>query len=323
MAELNEVQTAAVEKKLTDLKSANPKPANPRKQPLQINRFSRLAIQIIFLILAPQAFSMAFSGIRYIFVCFGAGDPVELTRFIALSLILIVATIVVGRFFCGYLCAFGALGDILYQLGDAICKLLHIKRKPLPDKLENILRKIKYVVLVAILIACAAGVSSVISAGSPWTAFGRLMNLQVLQMGVLGTILLALIAVGMIWKERFFCEFLCPLGAIFSLLPIMPWANHRKDPKVCNGCQTCKRNCPVNIMPPDEGELSGECIACGRCKHVCPQHCVTGSLEPIANQTAPNATKELIRVIVTAVVFFGLFWLMCAVQFLPTIDLFG
>ena len=37
-----------------------------------------------------------------------------------------------------------------------------------------------------------------------------------------GLLLLLLILAGMVFCERFFCRFLCPMGAVFNLLPILP-----------------------------------------------------------------------------------------------------
>ena len=72
---------------------------------------------------------------------------------------------------------------------------------------------------------------------------------------------------------RPFCQYLCPLGAIygwfnrFSLVQIH-WEKER-----CIDCMACKKACPVDL-PPEEISCSGECIRCGKCVEVCPKECL-------------------------------------------------
>ena len=86
--------------------------------------------------------------------------------------------------------------------------------------------------------------------------------------GIAGFMILAVIIVGMFFVERFFCLFLCPLGAVFHLLPVMPWSVIRRKEESClKGCQVCKKKCPTGYAL-EKGE--GECVHCLSCVSHCP-----------------------------------------------------
>lgn len=239
----------------------------------KVMRRQRLIIQILFLLLAPQTFSLAFSGVKQLFVAIGKLDVFEANTFLVLLVFLLVFTVLFGRFFCGYACAFGTVGDILYKIVDIPLSKLGVRRKKMPAKVEGALRYLKYVVLAFFLVASLVGAGSVVNVYSPWTAFGRILSGNFLELDVIGLVLLVVIAIGMILKERFFCEFLCPMGAVFSLLPMLPFFRAHRHVPACTECGACERSCPVRIVVPNDNAHSGECISCGRCVGACPTGC--------------------------------------------------
>ena len=85
------------------------KKINKRK----IQKYIRMIILLIFFTIMPSIYTTAFSGVKYIFTQIGNGQQVELTSFVTILIVLCLYTIVFGRFFCGFACAFGSLGDYL------------------------------------------------------------------------------------------------------------------------------------------------------------------------------------------------------------------
>ena len=79
-------------------------------------RLIRAAIQLIFFIAAPSLFSTAFAGIKSVFLAIGGQQSVTWNSFLNITALLLILTILFGRHFCGYACAFGTLGDALYEL---------------------------------------------------------------------------------------------------------------------------------------------------------------------------------------------------------------
>ncbi len=270
--------------------------SDSRAQKAKLTRRQRWCIQGMFFLLAPSSFATGFMGLKTLLMQINVmnthrGYDFEVMSFTVFLVLLLLLTVVLGRFFCGYVCSFGLLGDAVYAAGDALAKKLGIRRKPLPAKVELALRGIKYVVLVAICAAVLMGFYTAINNNSPWTVFGKLANLSVSGVTAVGAVLLGLAVVGMLLKERFFCEFLCPLGALFSLMPTLPTGRMRRQrPKCRKNCAACKHACPVSIEP--KGRLlAGECIMCNGCADVCPQQNVTCGLELRADQLEELAAK--------------------------------
>ncbi len=270
--------------------------SDSRAQKAKLTRRQRWCIQGMFFLLAPSSFATGFMGLKTLLMQINVmnthrGYDFEVMSFTVFLVLLLLLTVVLGRFFCGYVCSFGLLGDAVYAAGDALAKKLGIRRKPLPAKVELVLRGIKYVVLVAICAAVLMGFYTAINNNSPWTVFGKLANLSVSGVTAVGAVLLGLAVVGMLLKERFFCEFLCPLGALFSLMPTLPTGRMRRQrPKCRKNCAACKHACPVSIEP--KGRLlAGECIMCNGCADVCPQQNVTCGLELRADQLEELAAK--------------------------------
>ena len=91
---------------------------------------------------------------------------------------------------------------------------------------------------------------------------------------LVGHVLLVLILVGMCFEERFFCRNFCPMGAVFSLLPVLPFfALHRDRENCIKGCKACTKKCPSNIGLPEDGspKVEGDCFQCQKCIDTCPK----------------------------------------------------
>lgn len=119
-------------------------PAQRRRRKARTHLLVRLAVQATFLVLAPSLFSGAFGGIRYLFAQIGEGQAVELSSLMAQLACLLGFTIVFGRFFCGFACTFGMLGDCVYAAGDAILRKTHVARPKLPERVVRVLGLLKY-----------------------------------------------------------------------------------------------------------------------------------------------------------------------------------
>lgn len=288
-----------------------------RVSPKQRQRRSavvRACIQLVFFLAMPGAFVAGFNGVKAVFQSVGTGQPLAWTSFTMALAALCVFTIVFGRFFCGYVCAFGALGDAVYALSGLVQKKLFHRKKQfrLPERLLPWGQKLKYLILAAIVTLCALNLYSALGLWSPWEAFSLLTALRLPGAGsALAVVLLALIAVGMALQERFFCQFLCPMGALFALLPVLPFGQLRRAADRCpGGCTLCKKQCPVSIRMDEDNLRKGECIACECCVNTCPH----GNLSRWDRTLLRGA---VVPAVLKAVLFFALGTALGLCRFFP------
>ena len=244
-------------------------------------RLIRAGIQLLFFIFAPALFSTAFAGVKSIFQAIAAHQTISWNSFLDVTAVLLVVTCLFGRHFCGYACAFGSLGDALYELTVFIRqKVFHKKgRHGYSEKAIRILQKVKYIWLLVLLVSILTGWYSKLQGMSPWDVFSMIhagnFRLSAYKIGIA---VLILLMIGMAFIERFFCRFFCPMGAIFSLLPILPFFSlERKRESCIKGCSKCTRSCPakIELREAKTSIVQGECFQCQKCIDGCPKGNVT------------------------------------------------
>ncbi len=252
-----------------------------KRSPLAL---ARRIVQAAAFILFPGLFISTFSAIKTIYTALiggtftwaaNAGDLV-------LVLAMLFITVLTGRFFCGFLCSFGAMGDALWWLGGR----LKLRRPRISPKLDHALKYVKFVLLGSIvLLVWTLGVSILSGTRNPWTVFGMFVTWKgwtdLTALLSLGALLLLFIMVGSLYIERFFCRYLCPLGAVFALVSRLRLFKIRKPAQYCGSCQACTRRCSMGIQLSGMDVVSdGECIDCMNCVEVCPRGNVKTNPKP-------------------------------------------
>lgn len=244
------------------------------KQKINVLQIIRNVIQLVCFFLLPGLFIDSFNGIKTAIQALSGGtsDFAALLPALFPSALLIIATMIFGRFFCGFMCAFGTLGDAVHFIGKKVFKLDY----RMPEASDKKMKWLKYVLLVFLIFTWIAGIG-VFSGWSPWDAFGSLMSFPpdfayAFTSMTIGTILLLLIVVGSLFVERFFCRYFCPMGAIFSIASKLKIAKIKKTRTNCGRCKVCTNNCKMGI-PLYQSDVvnSGECIQCMKCVSACPR----------------------------------------------------
>jgi len=234
---------------------------------------TRFVIQVAFFILLPALFSAAFNGVKYLANQMHQQDAFTWNPFLETLVILLASTVLFGRFFCGYVCSFGSVGDWIFSCSAFVQKKLFKKVFTLPSKVIKGLQYLKYVLLIGIVAACLTGTYSYVSPADPWElfAFFRAGDFSISGRTYMA-ITLGLIVVGMVFVERFFCQFLCPIGAVFALMPMLPQTIFNREKEDCiKGCSICIKTCPADISLGEAHSKYGECFQCGKCSVKCPK----------------------------------------------------
>lgn len=231
----------------------------------------RIIVQLAFLVLLPGLFTLAFSGLGKLYSMIIKGNFNFVQAFPSLIelIVLIPLTLISGRFFCGWFCAFGSFNDFIYIISKNIFKT----KFRINEKLDAALKYIKYIVLLFIAIEIWTFGSHLYDTSSPWDAFAQIGQFpQSLSDYAIGFILLALIVLGAIFVERFFCRYLCPLGAVFALVPRLRIFKISKPNEKCGKCRLCTNSCSMGLQLYKVNKVSsGECINCLKCIEACPR----------------------------------------------------
>lgn len=186
--------------------------------------------------------------------------------FVALTLLLW------GRgVYCGWLCPFGALQELLHQLAQR----LKIPAFELPDVVHERLTALKYVIFIALFGLSLQSIGYAARAAEV-EPFKTVIVMHFHRGGLFLGYAVALLVIGIFYR-KFFCKYLCPLGAALAIpapLRIFQWLRRRRE---CGRpCQICARQCEVQAIRPT-GEINpNECHYCLDCQvtywddHQCP-----------------------------------------------------
>jgi NosR/NirI family nitrous oxide reductase transcriptional regulator len=163
--------------------------------------------------------------------------------------------------YCGWLCPFGALQELTNQ----IARKLRIPQWTLPWGLHERLWPVKYMIFLGLF-----GVSLMSVEQAEHLAeiepFKTAIILKFIRAWPFVAYAVALLVAGL-FVERFYCRYLCPLGAALAIPARMRMFDWLKRYHECgNPCQTCAIQCPVQAIH-KTGEINpNECINCLHCQ---------------------------------------------------------
>lgn len=235
----------------------------------------KVIIQILSFALIPGLFEGEFAAVGNIVSCIYKGNiSWESVKYSVWMLVATVpATVLVGRFFCGFFCSFGAVQDLLW-LGSHRLRALFPGKRNL-KKADRIFRFAKYAVLFYFIIFVWSGVTAVKTAGL-WQVFGQYVSFGhwpgLKPLLSVGGILLLVIFIGSLFVQRFFCRYFCPMGAIYSLISQASFLKIDKPRDGCGKCHLCTSKCPMGMDLTKKDRIAGgECISCQKCVSWCPK----------------------------------------------------
>ncbi|MCP3674006.1 MAG: regulatory protein NosR [Gammaproteobacteria bacterium] len=163
--------------------------------------------------------------------------------------------------FCGWLCPFGALQELINELARA----LNIKQYELPFNIHEKLWALKYLIFLA-LFGVSLESMSIAEKLAEIEPFKTSILLMFQREWWFVTYAVALLVVS-IFTRKVYCRYICPLGAALAIptkLRLFNWLKRRQE---CgNPCHLCAKACEIQAIHPDGTINANECHHCLDCQ---------------------------------------------------------
>ena len=186
----------------------------------------------------------------------------------------VVSFVIWGRgVFCGWLCPFGALQELLAKLA----RVVRLPQWSPSYRAHRMLWRLKYVSLAVLAIAALHGLQTM-AVAAEIEPFKTVISVRMDRAWPFVVYALVLLAVGL-FVERAFCRFLCPLGAAMAIggrLRLRRLTPLKRRLECGSPCQLCARRCPIQAIEPRGAINMDECFYCLDCQvihkdaNVCP-----------------------------------------------------
>lgn len=219
----------------------------------QYPKIIKMVTQILFFLWIPESFAASLYAVRKLIHAVAAMDFAYIREPVLLLLGTVITTAVFGRYYCGYICSFGAAQDLSYTIGNLVRKKRKSRKRPVvPAKTDKILSELKYLVLVVVAVGAVCN-KNLLDGISPWKGFASLLSVlkgnfsrgHLISTGVV--ICMAILIVSAVYF-RGFCRYLCPMGAIYSLLSCFSLDRRKRSCKNSGDCSICPYQCKQQKM---------------------------------------------------------------------------
>ena len=212
----------------------------------------------------------------------------------AVIVALVAVTLIFGRIYCSVICPLGVMQDVIAWFGKKKKKRRYTCS---PEK-----KWLRYPVLAVFVAAMFLGVGTLVQLLAPYSAFGRIATnvMQPLWIGVnnllamlseyfddytfwtadlwlrswpsliISVVTLAVVGV-LAWRNgRTYCNTVCPVGTVLSLISRYSVFKIRFDEEKCRNCSLCTKNCKASCIDFKTHTVdASRCVTCGDCVEVC------------------------------------------------------
>lgn len=224
-----------------------------------------------------------------------------------LAFFVVIMTVILGRVFCGWICPLGTLNNMVGALNKKRPKattvnwyrfkyyllvflltssLFSLQLTGIVDPISLLIRSFSLAIYPLFSFATGAVFDTFFDVNIPFLVniteflyallkklvlpFQQPLFLQGAFVGLLFFLILGL----NLWERRFWCKYLCPLGALLGLLSKYAFLK-RSVSEGCNACGACASVCQTDAAPDDKEKWKNtECIVCMNCDDLCPQNAV-------------------------------------------------
>ena len=180
-----------------------------------------------------------------------------------LFVLFLVTSLLLGPFFCGWLCPFGLAQDLLSK----IAKVLKLPKLIIPSKIERFLKFTRYILFTFVFL----GFSFALLLDSPYRVFSGVLSWNFMFISIGSWILFGAVIVMGLFVERPFCRYLCSEGARYGAVSILRAFSIKRDASICIDCKKCDKSCPMQIdVSTVKFIRDPQCNNCFECINACP-----------------------------------------------------
>lgn len=222
--------------------------------------------------------------------------PALLALNVGVVVALVLLTLLFGRIYCSVVCPLGVMQDIVSWISGRR-KKHKFRFSHSPEK-----RILRYGILALFIVAFIAGIGSLVALLAPYSSYGRIAQNIFQPVYILGNNLMAwvaervdsyafysrevwmrslptfiiatitLVGIGVLaWRNgRIYCNTICPVGTILSLMARFSWFKVKVDETKCNKCGLCSRSCKSACIDFKNSKIDySRCVVCGDCIDKC------------------------------------------------------
>jgi ferredoxin-type protein NapH len=197
--------------------------------------------------------------------------------FVGAIILWLVATVTIGRGWCGWVCFYGGIEDGFSR----------VSKKP-RIKLLSRNKDIRSFQFAFLLFIALASLGTVATVYCDWfcpfkinTEYFAVVDILSLLMAVsfIGIFLALVVVMPILTRKRFQCSTICPFGSFMSLLDRVSVYRIAIDQDKCTGCMKCAEACQFCAIDADtikegKGSPAMTCAKCGECISACPQKAI-------------------------------------------------
>lgn len=265
---------------------------------MNILRRLRVTLAAVFFTLITLLF-LDFTGTLHTWLCWLAKIqflPALLALNVGVVVALVLLTLLFGRIYCSVVCPLGVMQDIVSWISGRR-KKRKFRFSYSPEK-----RILRYGVLALFIIAFIAGIGSLVALLASYSSYGRIAQNIFQPVYIFGNNLMAwaaervdsyafysrevwlrslptfiiaaitLVGIGVLaWRNgRTYCNTICPVGTILSLMARFSWFKVKVDETKCNKCGLCSRSCKSACIDFKNSKIDySRCVVCGDCIDKC------------------------------------------------------
>ncbi len=209
-------------------------------------------------------------------------------------ILILIITAIFGRVYCSFLCPLGTLQDCFIGSKRAMTRTKNSYMKPFPW--------LQYLVLAAVIVSFMMGSAVLLGANDPFAIFGRIISdlikpgfvrvtnwiswvlgafdiyamrprqTHVISMSIFiySAFFFFLVGGMSLWKGRLYCNTVCPVGGLLSLVSKLSVNKLVFDTDKCTSCGLCEKACKANCIDYKEKKIDFDrCVDCYDCIEAC------------------------------------------------------